>query len=1825
MPLQMPFPGNWVVSFSGCRRFFFFFFLAVLVAEVRAQSFSGNARSPLVTNYSGILVAGGGALGTLAVEAGYDFRNSGGATTSRFCQIGFRLLDAGGGAVPLTGATDPAGTIVFSDAFVVALEPGGVNSGTAGAALVPVAALVTGEAYQIEAQLYVRSPFLPFTYSPTGAAAVGDPYRFTVLPDSTEPPGGGRRVTGWVNTLMVSQAHAVATVTGGEAFRVEVRGAVGRLDHLAAAAGVENFNVQLDATLTGRASGAVALMNPRTTLPAALANHTAAGGPASFAIAHTVELRPVGQLDSTDSFTLTVSLAVTSPENVTSPQNSITQAAQRMLHFNGTLRFGGVAARINALDNAPEPLGPAVGGGEATALDLPAGGITIVGAPGFTVGMIAGLPVTLRADGTAQAAGSTPTGGPAGVDAGTVNGVSFTRTNVTLGSGGATADVRVFFPAGFGVAKDRNTRRQLASFDIAGAALDGALNPSGGYALAASDLGLTALYAAHEQLPVLFETTLIFWDPAAGTFNVRRDATHYVRTDELDTLDALLNPLLTPPLVDATAAQRPSNEGYFRRPDASPAVNVVVTADAQGRAVLTTARVDLPAAEFTPHFPPVNTTVTWTQPGAVVLQNGALDLAQSSLPGANEVAFSYSPNCPSTNPLAPPVAPLETVSFKPAGNLWTFTADGGLRAAGDLAPTPLKWGARPTTPVAYAHVTGNFTAGNAHLAGHVLRGAAGVALDDDQPGALLYSGHGRPGNAAYVERPGTTAYADGFADYAGVNFRVASDGAQTATSRIADASLGPYTLRATSKYYVRPGGVSGIHEAVTASFTALLSGFQPYGFPTTLSGLQLAYRDNHNVDSLISGTINVPGVRGTTGFTQPFDRLALRCDGQLGDLALPNPNNVVHTLHYWRAQFKALAAEFRHLPDDAPTRHALVFGAEVSLPGLLQDKLHGGLGFFSSGNLVTTADGFVGVSSRLRRPAQLSLNGRRSAFDPSRPGFALNPVTDIYFNNALDPAAPNTGFVSVAGRVDVPFFEDLEIHILAQATTGTTLMRGGWTEGGKNFFNDTKFDAANRGFSPGGFADYAANPGFDPHVKKKWLDFADFDFPVTWDPVRRQFASSTNSTEKDFLVVKTHQILEKLTPTTADLRFGAQFAGLPRLNLAALVADEDEAANQIIQHLPGGAGSAIASATKALEALLNGRSDVLLNAAVDAAVDGYLDQMFQPGGPLNAVTNAAAAQAALTGTANTLRTNLAGLIGGASDAGKVLGEIKAALDKLEAGLAAADVILQKDGTGARGTFLTATVSIGGTTGQSAAAKINTLINTDLRETLDEIQSRVSDLHRAVTQVNGQLTSIQSLLTNALAGVNGGGAADLPATAVAAMQNYFATASDPAGRYLAELGPAKIRADLKQLVRDQVHASPFVADLQRTLRDQLQPLRDEFNLAFERMHGVINDVLRAAFSELGNALAGPLGEESKINRAVGTFSSTLQLAKIEGTARIEGDTLVSAHLGAELGLQVPDRVGISGWIDYHNYKSGQPTPRCAGVVGADGRVEITVGAEGGASIQGNPPVHAKLVGRYAMTATGAPLAASGELLFETDIKFDQMTLKQVHFKFAFGEHDNYLFAQGAGSIWFLDANVRAFLGQTCDPEMLATVDPRIGEVLDLFKFGTIAHTNPITGLYWNGDGEGSLNRFFGIPDSKLLSIRGKGGHGYFSFFNQSFPTFGLPPTDAKLILGVRSRYGASVSLALVTAEAELVLFGAIDPLPMVRDVASGFAKMQESIFARGGLLPFVVKGFFTPSFELGVAPLSYKKSITFKASAKGAITPSPPAPPPGFIWVNDISF
>ena len=1403
-------------------------------------------------------------------------------------------------------------------------------------------------------------------------------------------------------------------------------------------------------------------------------------------------------------------------------------------------------------------------------------------------------------------------------DTGVVHGVRFTRENVVTGPGGTTATVRVIFPAGFGVSKARTSRRLLGDFPLGTLTLDAELNPSGTIALTPAAVSATALFAVHEQLPVAFETTLIVWDVAAGTFEVRRDDTHYVREDELANLAAWQSSLVEP-----SAAERPSNEAVFRQPAASPMVNVLVSADANGRAVLTTARVDLPASSFVSHFP-ADVTVAWAQPGALVMTAGVVDAAQSSLPGAAQTTFDYRTHCP-----AKPAVPAGSFAFTPAGGEWKFTSDGGLRAAGTVTSAPLKWGARSGGAGAtFVHETGGFTEAGVLFAGHVLRGAAVTVSDDNRAGALLHSGLGQPGNAGYVERPGTAAYADGFADYAGLNLRVATDGAQSTTSRLGSVSggppgeavLGPYALRSTSKYYVRPGGVSGLHEAVTSSFTALTGGLSLHGFAMSLDGMRVSYLDNHLRESVIGGVISVPAVRGNPGFTQPFDNVALLCDGQLGELTLPG-GGPEQTLHYWRAKFTALTGEFLHKPAAAPTIHALVLGAEVSLPGVVKERLPGGLGFFPNGNLVTAADGFTGVNSRLRRPARVSLHGTRSALDAAKPAFTVQPVCDFYFNNPDAPSAPNPGFVAFAGKVDVPFFEDMPVHVIARATGGQSIVRGGWSAGGRTFFNDTTFDAANQGF-PSLFGDaftlYASGASYDPHARQKWLGFVNFDMPVAWDAARRQFASS-GATEEDFLVVRTQRVIQRLTPSGADLRFGAQFAGLPRVNLAALVIDEDEAVNEIIQHLPN--GPQLAAAAKTLGSLLDGRSDALIDTAVDAAVDAYLDALFAPGGPLHGIESATLADAALAGTETGLRGQLDGIVGTVNDSAKVLGEIKGALDKLDLGLGAADALLAKDAQNKRGTFVTATIGIGGADAQQAAASIDTLINVDLRETLDEIQTAITSLHDAVSQARPYLNAaggVADLLAQSLGVVNGGGL-DVSAQSVAAMRQYFATAHDPTGLYLTELGQTQVRAALKQIVRDQIHASGFVADLQGTLRDLLEPLRDDYQLAFERIHGVINDVLRSAFSELGNALAAQLGDAANTaNKAAGVFRDTLELAKVEGTARIEGDTLVNAHLNTALGLRVPDKIGVSGWLDYRHHKSAQPVPGCAAGV-PDGRVEIGIGAEGRAGIQGNPPVQARLEGRYAMKSDGTPLAATGSLDFATELKFDHLTLRNARFEFGFGERDNFIYAQGAGSVWFIDANVRAFMGRTCDRALLERVDPDLQPVLNKVQFPVIDAAHPISGIYWNGDGDGSLNRFFGLPDQPV-SIKGRGGQGGFWFCNDAILDWKNPGT-AKLINGVRIRRGLEVGIGPVSASAELVVLGAVDQLQLLK-AADDFPEFRKTVIDQAGLISGGVAGRFTPVFQAGVGPAAVKFSKDFRFSARVSYTP---LPPPGFFWANKLDF
>ncbi len=1327
---------------------------------------------------------------------------------------------------------------------------------------------------------------------------------------------------------------------------------------------------------------------------------------------------------------------------------------------------------------------------------------------------------------------------------------------------------------------------------------------------------------SHEDLPVVFETPLITWDALAGTFAVQRSSSRYTRQIELDLLDSV-----RATLTDPTAADRPSNEGYFRALDGSAGADIVVSSDPQGRAILTTAHVDLPQGNFTAHFP-LGTVVAWGPGGAVVVQDGLLDPNQSMLANAADAVFHTWPGAPENPPSPVPpnfAGPDDLFTFSPGATTWTFTANGGLHAEGVINSAPLRWGARADGT--FADVTGDFTIASAHLPGHVLRAQLATTTDDNRAGELLLTGQGQPGDPNYIERPGDPGYAVGAADYAGLNFRVGSDGAQTATSEIGDAIVGPYSLRGTSKYYVRAAGVSGIHEAVDSSFAAAASALTVHGFSLSLNNFQLSFRDNTIHESLITGTVNVPGAKaGFPGFAQPFERLALTDKGELGPITIPSPNNFLQPLSYWQAQFHPLAGEFQQKPND-PATWALVFASEVFLPGVVKDPLRGGLGFFPTGNLVAASKGFTGVSSRLKPPKTIGLHGTGSLLDASRPAFSAQPVSDVYFNDA-ETGPASGGFVTFAGTVSVPFFRDLKVQVLARATGGGTTVRNGSSNMSDNYFNDIKFDSANRGYPVGVSLQDYEDPGFNggtynPHAQQDWLGFVKFDLPVMWDAAQRRFISSAPE-ERDFLVFNSQRVISQLVPSGADLRFGLQFQGLPRLNLAALVVDEGELTNQLTNLIPG--GHDVVAAMHAFDLLLMGNSDQLVTNGVDAALDYYLDNVLLP--DLVATPSAAAASSQITTDfamlRSALQTKLHDIIGAANQANTVMKDISDALDAVNTGLSAADALLVKDANGKRGAFLTSTLSLctqlGGLdsgTANSISAQLDNLINVQLASTLDQIQQAVTEVHGLVNDARSAVNSIQGLVQASLDLVNGAGVG-LPDQVLLAMQDHFNKAVDPTGSFVTDgISTGKLRADLKRAAHDVILSSPFITDLKSTLNDLVESLHGQYGDAYYQILGVLNDVVRSALSELTNTVIGAVNENAaNLNRSIGNFSNTFRLTRLSGTARVVGNVLDRAHIDGMVTLDLAGSISLRGTLDFQRYQGSQPVPDCAFYGNPNGGViTITTTLDGNASLAGTPPVHAHAIGQFTTDGNGVPLAVSGSLSADADVHLDIISLKHAEFDFAIGKFDNYLYAQGAGSILIFDVDVSSFIGSTSNPAVLKMIDPQLDALFAKLNFNppisggryvspVTGDITSVTGYYFHALGGVSLNRIFAIPDD-VVKLQARGGQGSFAFL-----------IGTGVVPGLRWDLGIGVGIGPVSMDVDLHALGGLYPITLSLS-PDGIKDLALTLFPPVPIFNGAVAGDFT------VSALFFKKKFNFTAT--GAYVAPPLAPPPGGFLVKSLDF
>ncbi len=660
--------------------------------------------------------------------------------------------------------------------------------------------------------------------------------------------------------------------------------------------------------------------------------------------------KPGMQLDSAnDAFQLGVTESYSVNSGPLLTQETVTLPQRPLLHFDGNLLFGPLTTAFASLSNSP-PRGAPAGGGVSTVLAVNNNSGYAVASPSHTYGDGTPINAVLLSSGDAVAASTVAMTAPPS-DTGTIQNISFSRSSESLTPTGAIAYANVLMPLGFSLGVSPTNHETISFAPLGYVVLDANLNPAN-----TAFVVNGPLFGVEETLPYWFGAPDLTWQVGSGQIILNPNGTSgFVRQPEDDLLQSQTN------LVDATFTNRVSNDGYFR--NASPAGGqLIVTADSNGVAQVNV-QLALNPPELRPHYP-----YAGRANGAQIPAGTGLLIISNSLAGPGSylsvtgpVPVAYGRDCTYVDCAAAQAGPA-TLPFAAAGGQLSFTPDGGLLAYGSVPPVNLMWGYTPSGN--FAQQAGQVSSGAFCTAGTFLR-ADQTALDDSQRATvILFSGFGDASDPSYFERPGLVSYNDGFANYPGLNFRSPTQG----FSYVGQTNVGPYPLDPISKYYVRFGGVNGIHQA--ASFPNTLS---LYGYHFTFSDYGLSFLDGQNWESVTTGAIAFPAQ--PAGFTQEFDRMKLTCRGDLSSANIPSGGGAKH-LAYWDVDFTPQSLDFHGTNDDTcgTSPRFLVLGVETKLPFIPQ-ALHAALGFKPNGNLVCPQDNVSNVDSRFDVPAQLSLQG----------------------------------------------------------------------------------------------------------------------------------------------------------------------------------------------------------------------------------------------------------------------------------------------------------------------------------------------------------------------------------------------------------------------------------------------------------------------------------------------------------------------------------------------------------------------------------------------------------------------------------------------------------------------------------------------------------------------------------------------------------------------------------------------------------------------------------------------------------------------------------
>lgn len=1752
-------------------RLFLMLVLSMVFRETIRADITAEIQSVTITNAAnGVLIASdasnsadGYDRDALAVRTSvlYSRRTGAGASTNFVYeyQYQYRLIDSSGNPVNLLIPGLPATT---NTVLVSTLTVNRSNTNifinfpvVQSARLTPAIRLDPDENYHVELKLFRRVDGTLSRFTDTGEALDSDPARFLHF-KNTDPADAVFNVITKLNSSSWDKIYVVNTDVDKDEFQLDVAWTAYRYDAYNIAPANTSVTFRFSVELFDATDGtAIALENSTIDVPKLVATHAAPGGQP--------KVPSTNNLTSTIAFKLASGVQLNSPGKTyrarvtighfeaplqlfATTANAVDLLPRRLMQFNGRLLFGSIATQFGSIANDPA-VGIATATTIATTLSVDGNSGFIIGSPGHTYGNGAALTVRLLVNGDAElTAGSVTVTGPS-PDAGEVSDVRFVRGVITLSPTGARADVAPLLPTGFGIAPDTDGNLVLGFLNFTNIALTQVLIP----ATNPSATFPAPWWGAEETKPMWMEVSAVQWIVGSGRFIfAATGGGRYVRKDEYDILQAA-------PVSSGDKVKR-SNELYYLAANGVDGANIVVEADADGAAQLT-ATFKFGPGVFLPHFP-LWSAIVWTNASEQVVIRD-LVTTNSVLEGFAGASLAYNRNCPDGDCGAG--VPAQTVVFRSPVNQIGFTRDGGLMTAGTLsAPRQLQWGRIDTADVAdFAHRTDEFTNSSFHMAGTFLRGDQSTLGINIRPAVILYTGFTQPPSGApVIERPGEGDYAEGLADYAGLNFRAATAALHDGHSYLAGKPTGEYPLTGRSKYYIRFAGVSGIHEAVFGQFP---TNFVLYGYTVTFSNFGLSFLDSLNIDSRTEGKLRVPG---PSDFVQNFEELKFGCRGELKDAKVPaDEGGLKKLLTYWQADFYTRAIKFdrKAAASCDPGKGSLVLGVEA-FAGPVDSSIFGELGFHPNGNLITLADNQdpngpldPPFDSRLKLPNNFKLKG------PKQEKYAFTPVNDAYLSN-WDYRGENsfgTGFMNVAGKMDVPFFEDLRVHMHCGAKQGDTnpavSLMGGWpsegfTIGSDHFFTQNPFDNDNRGF-PVGVSVKQYREGFDaPDTRyrvravRNWLDVVTFEIPLKWSSSTRAFTTFTPVTT-DLLVVSAEYQAKYLSAENAELTFGIEYQGIPQVNLANMAFDQLTGLEQAFQDVVSAA--IISQGFKGLDQLLDSVPKQLFDPVLDQLLNPVVDNLFNA---LNGQFNAATKQfnapplgliqqycGIAAGVPNNIRNRISNsLLGsGVNDAAGLLKQLHDRLQDGANGIQQIESLLAENPQGNRqvvtkllkqlvptlvsqATDSPIVQSLAGVAADFAGGALDPQLNEFLQTvdpTLDQIQQTLATIRNGINQAKTQLENVsefQQELTSKLNALSG--EATSVATKVCSdIDSLVKTYKPGIDNPFTPANAAAFKAAIRQKIGDRFFGSLFPTTVTQVLKQRIYDLdslaREATDSVFQQVNGIMRGFLSQTLSEVDNAINGFLGP---INGAVGA-------GRLNGYAHINGDSLKELRIDAYAQLKVPSEMEFNAYLLIRELDSDNEENGCIGP--GEKATEVRLGAKdvklGFVGSDMTVSVEAKFTFRTApsfqVMGMGAGFEMNGALEFAT------FKITYLGAQAAFGADENYFSAACALEFNSYKAKGGIFFGRTC------TLDPFFW---DTDVQGLIGKP-PFTGVYAYGEVWIPVSEaLLGIPATCFFEISAGVGLGA-GFFVEG-PTF-----VGKMLLGC----SGSV-LCLASLEGSIKLIG-----------------------------------------------------------------------------------